>query len=244
MARTRMVLKAERVESGATGTAGAGAAGHAAGWLLRSPGVGKVVTLAPRGAWLEAGAVAGVLRILRREMDLVVPEGCRGVVLERMPGGAVGAAGAGAMAGARHPSVAHGDVLIRVGAGVFTGEDAEGVDAGAHGAADAPGVGGAIQGAHDRSDVPAGMIAIRSPTDGLFYRRPSPDLPPYIEEGTSVGKGTVLGLVEVMKCFNQIVYGRDGEIAASGTVAKILAADGSEVRSGQVLVLVKPASAG
>ena len=54
---------------------GGAAAAVSAGWLLRSPGVGKVVTLAPRGAYLEAGAVAGVLRILRREVDLVPNQG-------------------------------------------------------------------------------------------------------------------------------------------------------------------------
>ena len=52
--------------------------------------------------------------------------------------------------------------------------------------------------------------------------------------------GTVLGLVEVMKCFNQITYGGP-DLPARGTVAQILAEDAAEVQFGQALFRVKPA---
>ena len=81
---------------------------------------------------------------------------------------------------------------------------------------------------------------MRTPSQGVFYRRPSPDSPPYVDEGSPVVPGTILGVVEVMKCFNQITYG-GAEVPARGTVARILVADACEVGFGQALMLVKPA---
>ncbi len=86
----------------------------------------------------------------------------------------------------------------------------------------------------------AGLVPVRSPSQGVFYRRPSPDSPAYVDEGSAVGTGTVLGLVEVMKCFNQIAYGGPG-LPERGTVAKIFVQDAAEVETGQVLFLVRPA---
>jgi biotin carboxyl carrier protein len=86
----------------------------------------------------------------------------------------------------------------------------------------------------------AGLVEVRTPSQGVFYRRPGPDSPPYVEEGSMVGPGTVLGVVEVMKCFNQIAYGGD-DVPVRGTVARILVADASEVSFNQVIMLVKPA---
>lgn len=86
----------------------------------------------------------------------------------------------------------------------------------------------------------ADLITIASPSEGIFYRRSSPDLPAYVELGAEVPSGTVLGLVEVMKCFNQITYGGP-DLPARGTVAQILAEDAAEVQFGQALFRVKPA---
>ena len=52
--------------------------------------------------------------------------------------------------------------------------------------------------------------------------------------------GTVLGLVEVMKSFNQIAYGGPG-LPERGTVAKVLVQDAAEVTYGQTLFLIRPA---
>jgi biotin carboxyl carrier protein len=49
----------------------------------------------------------------------------------------------------------------------------------------------------------------------------------------------VLGLVEIMKCFNQITYGGPG-LPERGRVAEILAEDAAEVQFGQVLFRIKP----
>jgi acetyl-CoA carboxylase biotin carboxyl carrier protein len=85
----------------------------------------------------------------------------------------------------------------------------------------------------------AGFITVAAPSDGIFYRRPSPDAPPYVEVGSKVTAGSMLGLVEIMKCFHHITYGGPG-LPESGEITKILAEDTSEVRFGQPLFLVKP----
>jgi biotin carboxyl carrier protein len=91
------------------------------------------------------------------------------------------------------------------------------------------------------SDSPGGdLIAVTAPTEGIFYRRPSPGSPAYVETGSRVAAGAVLGMVEVMKCFNQITYGGPG-LPEHGEIVKVMAEDVSEVQFGQVLFWVKPA---
>jgi acetyl-CoA carboxylase biotin carboxyl carrier protein len=51
---------------------------------------------------------------------------------------------------------------------------------------------------------------IKAPAPGTFYRRPSPDEDPYVNEGDTVENGQVVGLVEVMKNFIEIKSEGDG----------------------------------
>jgi acetyl-CoA carboxylase biotin carboxyl carrier protein len=46
-----------------------------------------------------------------------------------------------------------------------------------------------------------------------FCRRPSPDEKPCASEGDRITNGQVIGLVEVMKNFNEVKADRDGVIA-------------------------------
>ena len=85
----------------------------------------------------------------------------------------------------------------------------------------------------------AGLIKVSAPSEGVFYRRPTPDSPAYVEEGTEVATGTVLGLVEVMKSFNQITYGGPG-LPERARVERISVDDAAEVSFGQILFLVRP----
>jgi acetyl-CoA carboxylase biotin carboxyl carrier protein len=60
-------------------------------------------------------------------------------------------------------------------------------------------------------------IEVRAPMSGVFYRRPSPDQPPYVEVGHTVRKRQVLALLETMKVFQKVkcpVNGKVVEIAA------------------------------
>jgi len=55
---------------------------------------------------------------------------------------------------------------------------------------------------------------ILSPLPGTFYRKPAPDQPPFKEEGETVSPGDVIGLVEVMKSFNEVKSEFGGKVVA------------------------------
>lgn len=79
-----------------------------------------------------------------------------------------------------------------------------------------------------------GLIPIRSPMLGTFYRAPAPGEPPYVEPGDVVDADTVIGLIDVMKLFTQIPAG------VAGRVVEIVAHDAVLVEYGQPLVLIEP----
>ena len=85
-----------------------------------------------------------------------------------------------------------------------------------------------------KADDDSKYITIKSPIIGTFYRKPSPDKPPFVEVGTSINKGDVLCVIEAMKLFNDI------ESEVSGKVVKILVDDSSPVEFDQPLFLVDP----
>jgi acetyl-CoA carboxylase biotin carboxyl carrier protein len=80
----------------------------------------------------------------------------------------------------------------------------------------------------------AGLVTITSPIVGTFYRSPSPDADPYVEEGDYVKKGQVLCIVEAMKLMNEI------ESEVDGRITRILAESTKPVEYGQPLFLVDP----
>ncbi|UOY09026.1 acetyl-CoA carboxylase biotin carboxyl carrier protein [Muricauda sp. SCSIO 64092] len=77
-------------------------------------------------------------------------------------------------------------------------------------------------------------ITIKSPIIGTFYRKPSPDKPPFVEVGSQIQKGDVLCVIEAMKLFNDI------ESEVSGKIVKVLVDDSSPVEFDQPLFLVDP----
>ena len=74
---------------------------------------------------------------------------------------------------------------------------------------------------------------IKAPLVGTFYRAPSPTDKPYIEVGSKVKKGDVIGIIEAMKLMNEITAGEDGEVIA------IEVPNGELVEYDQVLVRMK-----
>ena len=70
---------------------------------------------------------------------------------------------------------------------------------------------------------------VRSPMVGTFYSAPSPDAPPFVEEGQAVQAGDVLCIVEAMKMMNQI------EADKSGTIKSVLVENGEPVEFDQPL---------
>lgn len=79
-----------------------------------------------------------------------------------------------------------------------------------------------------------GLIPVKSPTVGTFYQSPSPGEPAFVKVGDTVSADTVVCIVEAMKLFNRI------PAKVSGTIAKVLLADGDSVEFGQPMFLVKP----
>ncbi len=71
---------------------------------------------------------------------------------------------------------------------------------------------------------------IVSPLPGTFYRKPSPDEPNFKNEGDAVAVGDVIGLVEVMKTFNEVKADK------AGTIGSFLADNEEPVMAGQPLV--------
>lgn len=70
---------------------------------------------------------------------------------------------------------------------------------------------------------------ILSPLPGTFYRRPSPDQPVFKDVGDTVAVGDVIGLIEVMKSFNEV------QADQAGTITAFVADDEEPVMAGQPL---------
>ena len=70
---------------------------------------------------------------------------------------------------------------------------------------------------------------ILSPLPGTFFRRPSPDQPMFKSVGDSVAVGDVIGLIEVMKSFNEV------HADQAGTLTAFIADDEEPVMAGQPL---------
>jgi len=74
---------------------------------------------------------------------------------------------------------------------------------------------------------------VRAMMPGIFYRKPSPDDPSYKEAGDSVTKGDVIGLIEVMKSFHEVVADADG------TITSFQADNEEAIMPGQVLAEIE-----
>ena len=79
-----------------------------------------------------------------------------------------------------------------------------------------------------------GQVAVRSPMVGTFYRRPSPDEPPYVEVGSEVVADTPVGLIEVMKLYTTL-YAK-----TPGRIAWISPSDAELVEYDQMLFIIEP----
>ena len=82
--------------------------------------------------------------------------------------------------------------------------------------------------------LPQGVVAIRSPMLGTFYRASSPGEKPFTEVGARVKADDTVCLIEVMKLFSSIRAGVDG------TVVEILVQNGSLVEYQQAVILIRP----
>ena len=80
----------------------------------------------------------------------------------------------------------------------------------------------------------SGLIEIKSPMVGTFYRSPAPDANSYVELGAAVTPGETLCIIEAMKLMNEL------ECEVSGVIREICVESGEPVEFGQVLFRVSP----
>ena len=79
-----------------------------------------------------------------------------------------------------------------------------------------------------------GMQFVTAPLTGVWYGSPSPGARPYVEVGSEVAAGQVIGLIEAMKLFNEI------KSDVSGRVNRILVENGKLVKRQQPILEVDP----
>lgn len=77
------------------------------------------------------------------------------------------------------------------------------------------------------------MSTVKAQLPGVFYRRPSPEAAPYVEEGGEISAGQIVALIEVMKTYNEVKADQQGRLA------RFLLDDGDEVEVGQDMLEVE-----
>jgi biotin carboxyl carrier protein len=76
-------------------------------------------------------------------------------------------------------------------------------------------------------------VEVRAKMSGVFYRKPSPDEPPYVEVGSVVKKKQVLALLETMKVFQKV------KSPAAGKVVEIAAEDEEALKDGDLMFIIE-----
>jgi acetyl-CoA carboxylase biotin carboxyl carrier protein len=78
-----------------------------------------------------------------------------------------------------------------------------------------------------------GIIYVKSPMVGTFYRAPSPESPPFVDIGAKVSENSVVCIIEAMKIMNEI------QAEVKGAIVEVLVESGQPVEYGQRLFKVK-----
>jgi acetyl-CoA carboxylase biotin carboxyl carrier protein len=124
--------------------------------------------------------------------------------------------------------VALGQVAVPVGPGVAAGAAA------ASGGGPGAGAGGLPGSAAGDAATPPAKPSVKAPLTGIWYASPAPGSAPYVQAGSEVAVGTVIGLIEAMKLFNEI------KSDMAGRVTKVIAEQGKLVKAKQPLIEVEP----
>ncbi len=79
-----------------------------------------------------------------------------------------------------------------------------------------------------------GLLIIKPPLPGTFYRAPQPGAPPFVEVGDKVKADTVVAIIETMKLMNPVHAGVEGEIV------EIVPENAEPIEATSILMKVKP----
>ena len=85
-----------------------------------------------------------------------------------------------------------------------------------------------------QASVADGLVAVRPPLLGTFYRAPQPGAAPFVEVGDRVDEETVVGVVETMKMMTPVHAG------VRGTVVEFRLGNGEFAEADAVLLVVDP----
>ena len=177
--------------------------------IIKSPAVGYYSQMPVDGTFLSGNAFIGKLRILNSFKDLYLPESVFGKVVINEEVD-------------KQIYVEYGQELFYLNQeNEVINPDKQNVSAEKTG-----------------EEKPEDGYKITAFTTGIFYRRSSPDAPFYVEEGQKIEKGKVLGLIEVMKTFNHIIF-QGTDKSDTGIVKKILCEDAQEVKLGEGLFVIE-----
>jgi len=86
-----------------------------------------------------------------------------------------------------------------------------------------------------------GALAFVAPMSGRFYSRPSPTEPPFVNAGDTVKHGQTVGLLEVMKTFNRLVYQGD-TLPEQAKVESVVPSEGADVVRGDAILILDASS--
>jgi acetyl-CoA carboxylase biotin carboxyl carrier protein len=73
---------------------------------------------------------------------------------------------------------------------------------------------------------------VLTPVPRTFYRRPDPDSDAFVEPGAEVASGDTVGLVEIMKNFQNV------EAEVAGTLVEVLVENEDAVQAGQPVAVI------
>jgi len=76
-------------------------------------------------------------------------------------------------------------------------------------------------------------VEVRAPMSGVFYRKPAPDDPPYVEVGETVKKKQVIALLETMKVFQKV------KSPASGKIVEIIPQNESALKDNDLMFIIE-----
>lgn len=76
-------------------------------------------------------------------------------------------------------------------------------------------------------------IEVRAPMSGVFYRKPTPEQPPYVEVGETVKKKQVIALLETMKVFQKV------KSPASGKIVEIIPENESALKDNDLMFIIE-----
>jgi acetyl-CoA carboxylase biotin carboxyl carrier protein len=74
---------------------------------------------------------------------------------------------------------------------------------------------------------------VRALMSGVFYRRPGPEEPTYVEVGHKVKKKQVLALLETMKVFQKV------KAPVDGTIIEIIAENEKPLKDGDLMFVIE-----